>query len=677
MAAGSKALGEALAGFARRQWWLVLGTCVLAFITTRAVLEATGGEPAVPLDDAYIHFQFARSFAELTPFVYTSATAPTPGATSLAWPGVLAIFYALGFHGTSIIWPAWALGWLCLGLLAHETRRLASGLVEPDVAVAAAVMTLAFGGHTWFAGSGMEVLPFAWVLTRTARRVAEWGERSHTGEAGHEQEASRRALELCVLGVAGPLLRPEGIVGTALVIGALLLRAKGKRRALALVPVAGVFLPAAIYWLATGSASSTTQAVKWLPASPYFDSPRLWSAIAYHLRLFFGTLLDGRLWSALFIPAGSAVLAWAALASLPVAGWVRRRPWRAAVVSIVCLGMLIPTTYETFLVNRLRYLWPFAAAWLVGAATLAQLAGDLGSRFGKHLARLPLVIAGVFVGGLGSQLSMSIDDLATSAEAVRQQQVSLGRWARDHLPRDATIGVNDAGAIAYFSERRVFDVVGLTTSSEGRFWVAGPGSRFEHYESLGEAKLPTHFIVYPEWMSVAPVLGERLTDRTVTNATILGGTSMVAFVASYSVLGSAHSPADPAGELVDRLDVADLESEAGHEYELDSAAREWNVVVQNGARADGARTSRGRDRFELALSGGGALIARFAADEPLELEVNVDGERIGSLRLDGRSWEEHRVDVPPGVDGRHVVEIRALGWTTFTSMHYWSYRKID
>jgi hypothetical protein len=30
------------------------------------------------------------------------------------------------------------------------------------------------------------------------------------------------------------------------------------------------------------------------------------------------------------------------------------------------LGIFIPTSYETFLVNRLRYLWPFSAPWLLG-----------------------------------------------------------------------------------------------------------------------------------------------------------------------------------------------------------------------------------------------------------------------------------------------------------------------
>ena len=95
---------------------IALPTVLLAGVSTRAVLEKTGGVPAVPLDDTYIHFQYARSFAELRPFVYTPGAAPTPGATSLLWPAILAVFWAVGLRGSWLIWPAWALCWLSLGL---------------------------------------------------------------------------------------------------------------------------------------------------------------------------------------------------------------------------------------------------------------------------------------------------------------------------------------------------------------------------------------------------------------------------------------------------------------------------------------------------------------------------------------------------------------------------------
>src|SRR5207237_2373235 len=114
------------------------------------------------------------------------------------------------------------------------------------------------------------------------------------------------------------------------------------------------------------------------------------------------------------------------------------------------------------------------------------------------------LVAGAFVGLFLSRMDWTLDDVAQSASGIDRQQVALGRWAKDALPASARIGVNDTGAIAYFGERATFDVVGLTSRDEGRYWVAGAGSRLEHYERLraaDPAALPTHFIVYPEWFA--------------------------------------------------------------------------------------------------------------------------------------------------------------------------------
>jgi len=54
-----------------------------------AVLEASGGSWGAPLDDSYIHFQFARSFARFRPFEYAPGLGRVPGATSLLWPALL------------------------------------------------------------------------------------------------------------------------------------------------------------------------------------------------------------------------------------------------------------------------------------------------------------------------------------------------------------------------------------------------------------------------------------------------------------------------------------------------------------------------------------------------------------------------------------------------------------
>src|SRR5262245_38489089 len=92
---------------------LGVATAALAWITAKTTLSRVGG-PGAPLDDSYIHFQYARSIAELHPFRYTAAAAPTPGATSLLWPLVLAPFHAIGFREERLVYIAWALGFSAL-----------------------------------------------------------------------------------------------------------------------------------------------------------------------------------------------------------------------------------------------------------------------------------------------------------------------------------------------------------------------------------------------------------------------------------------------------------------------------------------------------------------------------------------------------------------------------------
>ena len=71
----------------------------------------------------------------------------------------------------------------------------------------------------------------------------------------------------------------------------------------------------------------------------------------------------------------SADSAWLSLPALGLAGVVRKKPAHALHLLVLALGMLLPAMVDTFLVNRLRYLWPFATGWLVGVAVLTWLLG--------------------------------------------------------------------------------------------------------------------------------------------------------------------------------------------------------------------------------------------------------------------------------------------------------------
>src|SRR5262245_2056700 len=72
----------------------------VAAITAGLAAVAIGGiwsrshHPAVPLDDAFIHFQYAKRLASGHFFSYAEGDSYSSGATSLLWPLLLAPFYA-------------------------------------------------------------------------------------------------------------------------------------------------------------------------------------------------------------------------------------------------------------------------------------------------------------------------------------------------------------------------------------------------------------------------------------------------------------------------------------------------------------------------------------------------------------------------------------------------------
>jgi hypothetical protein len=321
----------------------------------------------------------------------------------------------------------------------------------------------------------------------------------------------------------------------------------------------------------------------------------------------------------------------------------------------------------------------------VGLACLARLAGDAAGWVRPRWRAATGLLCGVFAGLLASKLEWVIDDVAQSASGIDRQQVALGRWAKEMLPPNARIGLNDTGAIAYFSDRSTFDVVGLTTRGEARYWVAGAGSRFEHYEHLATERpqaLPTHFIVYPEWLRVEAVLGAPLHEATVTDSTILGGVTMRAYLADWSTLGSGERPWSDASEPLDELDVADLESEAAHAYEL-LGARDGDDNVHEGASpdgttvVDGGRSGRADERFVAHLPKGLAVrcIVRLDAPPGTRIQALAGGRPVGEVEVaDAPDWVEQSFELPADATGPVTrIELRMSGGPV-TVFHYWFVR---
>src|SRR5260370_42317037 len=103
-------------------------------------------------------------------------------------------------------------------------------------------------------------------------------------------------------------------------------------------------------------------------------------------------------------------------------------------------------------------------------------------------------------------------------------------------------------------------------------------------------------MVYRQGMGVGGGAGEQLYEATVTDSgrTILGGEAMRAYVADWSKLGSGELPWTAFGQIVDAIDVADLESESDHAYELVGANDNEQIVREGLSPAGAPVLDRGR-----------------------------------------------------------------------------------
>ena len=655
---------------------LAVVTSLLARSSIQAVLGKLG-HPGAALDDAYIHFQYARAFAEGHPLRFQAGEPISTGATSFLWPAVLAVPYALGVRGESILWATWVLSFVALGALAYESFAITRPLAGRAAGFGAGAMTLLFGGFAWSAASGMEVVPFAWVLLHSMRRASEWTE-------DPARRTPRELRILLALAVVAPLVRPEGAIASVVLAIAVAMapRVGGLRgRAEALPVLLAAAVPNVLLLVLTGHATSSTAQVKLLVGNPYFAMP---DAALANARILVAQILDGEVWSAEFLPKGGAPLACAGLVALVWRGRAASRPFRAMAVLVLALAMFVPCLYVTFLWNRLRYLWPFAPGWFVGLACLARAVGAIVGRIDARAgATATTLVAGGFAGTLAVRLEWVIDDAAQSASGIDRQQVALGRWADGALPRDARIGVNDTGrsptsaterpSTWSVSRRRAKDATGWRAPAHGSSTtsacVCRRRRRCRHTSSSTRSG----------WGATRCSAKRSTRPSSPTRRSSAGRScARTRRATSTSVRANCRGPSTAV--ISDTLDVADLESEAEHRYELLGAHDGEQVAEEANAPdghivVDGGRTQRSRERFVAKLSRGVKTIALGrvqASSEVSELEVRVGDRVVGKAKVEPGPWTEVAVVIPGDAitSDAMTIEVTATG-SAYTSFHWW------
>lgn len=547
--------------------WRAIGLIVLAVVMVlayvRVGLEVGAGQPLMPVDDAYIHFQYAKQAALGQPFVYNPSDGATSGATSLIYPFLLSIGWSAGLRELSLGYWAMFIGFAGLAASGIFTRRIVIAIDgKPWLAECSGAALIVSGTVVWHAASGMETLLACALMLATLDGFLR-----------------NRKPQLLIAAALLTVTRPEGglLAGLACAIAFFrALRADGFSARLVLygLPVLLMGLQPLINIALTGSASATGGQAKSLlsliPPDLGYIFERILTNFARMWGEFFTGYSEGGVW---YLPPLMGCLA--VLGALVMA---RRRP---AAVLLLALWVLSLTgaisTLDTAFWHFKRYQMPLLVL-------VFPLTGWLLSRFPRlwaMVSSLVMVVAAAVVGW------PFLSYYQHNTESVAAQPLQMATWFRQNAP-DARVAVHDVGMMRYYGEVYTIDMVGLTTTGAAEAWRNGVGAvtewlikqRPDYYAAYDDAR-GLNYLVDVLTTKSEGIIAEFVHDFDPATNVALGGRRQVIIP-----MPDASAWSDPLPQnglitpvlaehymLLDTVDVADLTSEAVHAYQWTSAGR--------------------------------------------------------------------------------------------------------
>ncbi|HVW40690.1 MAG TPA: hypothetical protein VHC18_05005 [Amycolatopsis sp.] len=644
------------------------------------------GKLFAPLDDVYIHLHYGSQLGSGHFFQFNTGDDISAGASSMLYAFVLGAAYAIGAKGALFLAFAIAFNICCFAAAATMTCRIGTRLVSRSVGIWSGALVALSGPLAWGAASGMEV---GLVMTLVTGLLLVFM---------IEQPAARFRWTPVVAALLA-LVRPEGLIFAAALTCAVLWTLWTRRRGLvtavwSLLPLAVGAGQLAFYKISTGTTSANgVQSKSMLNDSPVFYLGDFVDRAVATLRSLFGTFLG--LTNQDFAFPGALVVFAAGAGYLLLE---RRR--RTLVFSVLAGGagvVLSLATLDTALVHELRYFQPFLPVFL-----LFVVSGVYGL---TRLVRVPRVRRLAMHGALAVVMVFSLMALPTwgvryarAAAAIRDSDVSYGVWIKGNLPPGAVVAVKDVGAVAYFSDHYIVDLIGLGTNGLARANNNGLGSLYEAVRHL--PKRPGYFATYDTGPgpSMQPLRDIGILDSDakaifeVHSPDDLRGYTIVPFrvfgvyEADWTLAGSGDVPPTP-GVVRDYVNVADLASEDAHSYApllAQPGIQPWTSVARDGDTIDSGRSIVGGERFTIGdLQPGrpATLTARTAMHGTVpEMSVYVDGKLAGTWKREGGpdTWQTYTFTIPAGlVTGPAAkIEIRQPRpllnpYPDYTSYGYW------
>lgn len=688
---------------------LCAGIALAVFLVYAGVSTSVGGGQVImPLDDAYIHFQYAHQIAVGQPYIYNPGLPATSGATSFLYPYLLALGDLLGFRGLNLgVW-AMGIGAVGLALSAWLVYRIACLTALDGLAAAAAIAFALDGWIDWHFMSGMETgvtILFA-LLTLYAVLVRRF-------------RLSVAAMTLLAL------IRPEGGMLAVIAAGVVLLQGSNdvpvksrwgipprwlwrREWLLLLIPAAAVGVQPLVNLLVTGSAVASGNAAK-----------SLFGVIPPDLSVIAGRIVENftRMWHEFAMQHlyvfGAAVIGVVAM------GFDRRFRLAAVMITLWLLaGAAAISTLDTAFWHFKRYQMPLIALFFPLAGWGWVFVYTQGRRQLRRRARQieprQWIIAAA---GVGLIIALSVSALLTNTLEfvshyalnvgyVTAQPLQMARWLAANTPQDARIAVHDVGMMRYIGGRTTLDIVGLTTPGAAAYWRSGPGSVGEFLDRTR----PDYIASYGEghgfglgYLQKTDLYRETLASYTVdldpANNVALAAPTQGIYQPDWAAADRSAAVQVLAGvtpylrgkEVVDSIDVADIDSEAAHAYHWDERQppggfpTEYNQFASVGCLGepcslmDGGRRINGEESFTLTTQPGKDLIlvTRLHPADAGTFDVYAGDQLVGTRVIPALAgaWLEVPTLIPSALVGA-TTRIRIVPHVggDYMPYYHWAYQ---
>ncbi len=636
---------------------------------------------SAPLDDAFIYFQYARNTAFGHFFEYVKGEGYSSGATSFIYIFFLMPFIYI-FKGQFIIIATYIIGGACLFISGYFLYKFTYELTQNEkLSFWGVILLISNGNILWGFFSGMEIcLIFVAIIISLYYIFVS-------------KEIYKKILALCFLS----LIRPESyILVLVFFITRIFNRIYNKKEKLLpfIIPVITGFIYFLLNKIFTGDFMPNTMRAKSNFSLYYFDYVEMIKhGLVFYLQ-FLKDIFNGEKehyflhYSFFFFLLGI----------LPgIAKEIKNKKIEIFTTSFFWFFIgVMSTMFSSFAsVHNYRYTMPFTIIFVPFLINGLKFILESLKIIKNNL--IVSAVLSVFIFFNIFTFFANLINFGRDCNAIYSQSIQAGNWLSKNL-KDKKVAINDIGAIQYFFNGKIFDLVGLATNHQAINFRNGlPGV----FEALEQVK-PEYFMIHIGWFNYEPYtvfkkpkLVEFSIEREPPYYVI--GSPEICFKTDISLFNSGDFMLEDFTEngnfiLKDKIDVCDIISEKEHSYKIwvkwhgeypGTELYEEDYKNTGKKIIDAGRITSGGEQFKirnLKPSIDTKIIIRTYKNPKNILNIYLNNKKIGEWILkesQGFSENEFLIKGDLIKNKEEIIKLEVVSKNRYNSFYYFILQKKD